>query len=875
MLNISQVQIMGIHYAKKVYSDEVVYSLFEETIQKWFKKKFGQFTPPQKMGIKLIAEGKNVLITSPTGSGKTLTAFIYSIDYLYRLIKKGELKDNVYVLYVSPLKALNNDIERNLKEPLQELAQINQDFLKIRVAIRSGDSTSSDKARMLKNPPHILITTSESLGIALNAPQFSKSLESIKHVIIDEVHAFAENKRGSHLSLSLERLYDRIPHEVQRIGLSATVHPLDEMAKFVWGMEGNEPREGTIVDVNYTKKQNIEVISPVEDFIYTSNAEVSHKLYGTLNKLIEDHKTTLVFTNTRSATERVVFHLKQKMKEESKEVIAAHHSSMSRDLRLNVEEKLKKGLLKAVITSTSLELGIDIGNIDLVILLGSPKSVTRAIQRIGRSGHSLHEISEGKIVVLDRDDLIECIVLAENARKRMLDKIYIPKNPLDVLAQHIVGMAIERDWDIREAYALVKKSYTFSTLEWNDFLNVIKYLSGNDGMLEKRNVYGKIWYDESQGKFGRKGKMVRVIYYMNSGTIPDEVSIRVFTKSKEYVGKLEEEFAEKLTPGDIFVLGGKTYKFVSIRNMMVTVENAPSMKPTIPAWFSEMLPLHYDLGNKIRMFRDEMAKKMDEKQDISNYIAKVYKVNLQTAKAVETYFKEQKAYIGIPYYNELYVEHIIEENLNHYVFHTLIGRKSNDAVSRALAYGLSKVHKHNVKVIINDNGFVITSKMAISKKEIETILQMNLEELLKSSISSSEILKRRFRHVAIRGFLILRKYKSHTISVHRQQFNAEILIKLLKENMPEFPILKEAYREVMEDSMDLKNAQHYWEDLKTKKIKIIMKENLSMPSPFAFNLFMAGESDIILMEDRISFIQEMHKKLMQSIKEKENAHAEG
>ncbi|MCD6525057.1 MAG: ATP-dependent helicase, partial [Thermococcus sp.] len=587
-----------IRWAKREYSDEEIFSILSEPVREWFKRKFGSFTPPQRYAVMEIHKGENVLISSPTGSGKTLSAFLSAINELILLGKEGKLEDKIYVLYVSPLRALNNDIKRNLEGPLAEIKEVAKELgyelPEIRVGIRTSDTSSYEKSKMIRKPPHILITTPESLAIALNAPKFRERLKTVKYLIIDEVHALAENKRGSHLALSVERLQEMAENKFVRIGLSATIHPLEEVAKFVFGFDDDgKPRPGLIVDVSFAKQTEIRVESVVEDLIYTPAGALSEALYKRLAELIREHRTTLIFTNTRSGAERVAFNLKKRYSE-FEGLIEAHHSSLSREVRLDVEEKLKRGELRAVISSTSLELGLDIGTIDLVVLIGSPKSVNRALQRIGRAGHRLHEVSKGVILALDRDDLVEVTVLAHNARNRRLDRVRIPKNPLDVLVQHLLGMALNKVWDVEEAYRVVKRAYPFRDLPFEDFMSVLKYLAGEYTGLEERKVYAKIWLED--GKFGRRGKMTRAIYYMNVGTIPDEAKIRVYTMDKKLIGTVEEEFAERLMPGDIFVLAGRTYEFVKSRGNKLYVIPREGAKPTIPAWFSEMLPLSFDLA---------------------------------------------------------------------------------------------------------------------------------------------------------------------------------------------------------------------------------------------------------------------------------------
>ena len=851
-----------IKVATREYSDKEIYSILIPEIKEWFKAKYKSFTPPQKYAVMEIHNGNNILISSPTGSGKTFAAFIAAINELLLLAKKGKLEDKIYVLYVSPLKALNNDIERNLKEPLKEIYEKYEIKEKIRIGVRTGDTTQKERQKQTKKPPHILITTPESLSIVLNAPSLSKKLREVKWIIVDEIHALADNKRGLHLSLSLERLVYGMKKEPIRIGLSATIAPMKEIAKFLVG----NGRDCVIVDVNFLKQIDLKVISPVDDLIYTSAEILSHELYNLLYKLIMQHRTTLIFTNTRSATERVVFHLKSKFKDlEGK--IEAHHGSLSRDVRLNVEERLKKGELKCVVSSTSLELGIDIGYIDLVILLGSPKSVTRALQRIGRSGHFLHEISKGRIIVLDRDDLVECVVLAKEAIEGRLDRVTIPKNALDVLAQHIVGMAIEKKWKVDEALNVIRKAYPYKNLPKKDFVKLLHYLAGEYEELEDRKIYGKIWFDEKDEIFGRRGKLVRPIYYLNTGTIPDEVAIKVYTTSYKYVGKVEEPFAERLKKGDIFVLAGNTYEFIKSKGMQIFVTARPDMAPTIPSWFSEQLPLSFDLAMQISKFRRKIEEMLYDGKAI-DYLIKNYKIDRKTAMAIYSYFLEQSHFI-IPNDKKLVVEIFEKDGYRYIIFHTLIGRKANDAISRIFAYRITKKFKFNVRLAITDNGFAIIYpwwKEDIDENQIKSLFTLqNLEEDLKKALINTEILKRRFRHVATRSLMILKNYLGHEMSVSRQQKNASMLFKVVNEIDPDFPALKETYREIMEDSMDIKNAKKYIKKIEEGKMEIKILRTM-LPSPFSFNIVAIGATDVVLMEDRKELIKEMHKEVMQLIK---------
>ncbi|MGF3585078.1 MAG: ATP-dependent helicase [Thermoplasmatota archaeon] len=862
---------MGISFIKKPWSDEENLACLEDHVRRWFTSKFKNLTPPQRFSFKLIAEKKNILITAPTGSGKTFSAFMVILSELFRLSKENKLVDGVYCVYVSPLRALNNDIYKNLISPLEEINKFSGNELnRIRVSIRTGDISSYEKQKQLRKPPHILITTPESLAIILNSRRFVEKLKTIQWVVIDEMHELASNKRGVHLSLSIERLREVVGRDFVRIGLGATLYPLEEAARYLVGYENGNPRSCRVVDVSWFKPFDLKLVCPTDDIIYTDADEMNKLMYDELDKVIKMHKTTLVFTNTRSGTERVVHHLKTTGVHDE-ELIAAHHGSLSRDTRWDVEDKLKKGLLKAVISSTSLELGIDIGFIDVVVQIGSPKSVTRCVQRIGRSGHGLEDTAKGIIIGMDRDDLVECAIMLKCAMERNLDKIRIPHNCLDVLIQHIVGMGLHKKWSVNEAYKLVKNSYCYHNLDYNLFIKVLHYIAGHHVDLEDRNIYGKIWFDEKEGVFGRRGKYTKVIYYLNIGTIPDEVKVDVYTvDNKRYVGSIEEEFLERLRKKDIFVLGGKTYEFRYARGMHCFVKEQKEETPTIPAWFSELLPLSYELADEIRKFREKMFIAMKNKNQ-SN-VAKLLEdlpADSRSKKAIQQYFKAQYQYLkNIQTANKIIIENTRDlKNRKLIIFHVLYGRRVNDAISRVFAIIIGEKIKSDILTTINDNGFslVLPKDKKIDIKEvIKEICEVNIEELLKNNIRRTELMKRRFRHTASRSFLVLRNYKGHKISVRKQQINSQTLLNVCEEIDQDFPIVRETYREILEDIMDIENTKKLIKDIKTGKISIEVVDT-PVPSPFAHNLIVLGEADIVLMKDRRQRLIELHEAMMKKL----------
>jgi ATP dependent helicase, Lhr family len=862
------------------FSDEDVLRLLRPYVASWFKARYGSFTEPQRQAIPLIKLGKNVLISSPTGTGKTLAAFLGVLDELYSMWEEGgSFEDYVYVVYVSPLRALNNDMRRNLLEPVKGIVEVARDMgyslPDIRVAVRTSDTSSYEKQRMIRSPPHILITTPESLAISLVAPRFREKLSRVRWVIVDEIHDLASSKRGAHLMLSIERLEHLVQSSggrpLQRIGLSATIAPLEVVARFLGGYQDDgAPRPVEIVDARFAKPIDIRVLVPDVDIIKDPPDVINESIYVKLAELVKEHRTTLIFTNTRSATERVVFKLKRILAREQlmdMDKVEAHHSSISRDIRLDVEEKLKRGELKVVVSSTSLELGIDIGYIDLVALLGSPKSTTRLLQRVGRAGHRISEVSKGRVIVVDRDDLVECSVLAKLAMDRFIDSVRIPEKPLDVLAQHIVGMSVERRWSVDEALKLVRRAYNYRALSKSELLEVLRFLSGRYE-LDSEGVYSKIWFDEEEGSFGRK-RGARMIYQLNSGVIPDESKMVVVTLQGRYVGNLEEEFVEILEPGDVFVLSGRTFKFIKSEGLRVLVEPADGARPTVPSWFSEMLPLSFDSALRVGRFRRMLASMIAEGRvdEALELLVEEYRLQRKAAEAIVDYVREQLLYVGdVPGDDLILVEYFYDEGWN-VVFHTLYGRRVNDTLSRAYASVLSDLVLAPVKVSVTDNGFMLSYISSRAPDEgiilelVRRVTPDNFRKILESTIANTELMKRRFRHVAERSFMILRRYRGYEKSPERIQLSAQHLLKVLLEEYPNIPVVRETFREILEDYMDVKNATKILEAVKRGEIKVKVVGPLEYPSPMAHSIVVKGYSDVVLMEDRRKIMRMLYERI--------------
>ncbi len=851
-----------IERSDRPYTKDEVMGMMEPLISTWFNERFDDLTIPQAKAIPVIHQRRSVLVSSPTGSGKTLTAFTSIINELTRYAREGVLEERVYCIYISPLKALANDVNRNLNTPLAEMREVaaahGLNVPDIRVAVRSGDTSQADRQKMVRHPPHILITTPESLALILAAPKFKESFKKVEWVILDEIHDICDSKRGAFLSLTLERLREHCDTDFTRIGLSATLAPIEAIAGYLVGCNPDgSARDAVLIESGSKKELDLKVICPANDMTALSSDIVNSMMYDTLKELIDQHETTLVFTNTRSGAESVVY----KLKERGLENIEVHHSSLGKEIRLDVEERLKRGEIKCVVSSTSLELGIDIGSVDLVCQIGSPKSVAKGLQRIGRSGHSFGKVAKGRLLVFDPDDLVECAVMCRAAHRSDVDRVGIPENCLDVLSQTVVGMSLDKRWDTDEAFALVKGAYCYRSLSREEFDSVLKYLGSKDDF---EGVYSKIWYDVEEKQFGKK-KGSRMIYFMNLGTIPEEANYRVITSHGSVAGALSEKFVERLSPRDVFVLGGRSFEFVRSKGMTAYVKEANGRKPTVPSWAGEMLPRSFDLSMDIARFRKEMSVRIGMPDDEAiKAISEEFDVNAGSARSILSYFREQNAVAGfIPDSDNLAVEEYIDPSGNQkLVFHFPFGRRVNDALSRAYAYRMTAMIGANVSVTISDDSFMLGCPRKFDMSLIPGLIKSSeLGQVLRKSLKDSEIFKLRFRHTAARSFMILRNYMGRPISVNRQQVRSTYLLEMLGD-MEGVPVIEETYREVMEDDMDIKNAQHVLELLDSGEMGVRLISYTGTPSPFAHSAILSGFSDIVLMEDRSALLRELHRKVL-------------
>ncbi len=613
-------------------------SRFHPVIQDWFRSRYQTLTDPQQQGWPAIAAGGHTLIAAPTGSGKTLTAFLAIIDRLFREGLNGTLADELRVIYVSPLRALSNDMQRNLETPLAEITALaEQQGLTppaLRIGLRTGDTPSHKRAALVRRPPHILVTTPESLYLLLTAEKSRETLRSVDTVIVDEIHALVRDKRGSHLSLSLERLAALTNAPLQRIGISATQKPIERMAEFLvgQGVESPETRvecpessvqcvsdarppsstldtqlstlnSPSIIDIGHQRDLDLGIEVPPSDL----QAVCSHEQWGEINarlvELIQQHRSTLIFVNTRRLAERLTFQLTELLGDE---VVGAHHGSLAADIRLDVEKKLKEGRLKGVVATASLELGIDIGDIDLVIQIGSPRSIATFLQRIGRSGHALGLTPKGRLFALTRDELIECMALVRAIRSGRLDAIPIPDGPLDVLAQQIVAEVAAQEWDADELYRLYRQAYPYRHLSRDDYERTLRYLAeGLTPTSGRARAY--LHYDRVNGRL-RARKGARLTAISNGGAIGDVDTIRVVVEPEmTVVGSVDEEFGVESSAGDIFLLGNTSWRIQALRGNDLIVSDAHGAPPTIPFWRGEAPGRTVELSEEVSRLREEIA----------------------------------------------------------------------------------------------------------------------------------------------------------------------------------------------------------------------------------------------------------------------------
>ncbi|HET8527578.1 MAG TPA: DEAD/DEAH box helicase, partial [Gaiellaceae bacterium] len=789
---------------------------FSAPTRAWFERTFDAPTPAQAKGWPVIASGAHTLIQAPTGSGKTLAAFLSAID---RLTGEGA-GEGLRVLYVSPLKALNYDVERNLRGPLAGLQS------QLQVAVRTGDTSQKERQAMLRHPPDILITTPESLFLMLTS-QARGVLGNVETVILDEVHAVAGTKRGAHMALSLERL-EWLRPGFQRIALSATQRPLEEIGRFV---SGGRPIE--LVDAGVAKRLDLEVVVPVEDMTELASSgpeptvnSIWPSMYPALLELVRVHRSTIVFVNNRRLAERLALRLNELAEEE---VARAHHGSLAREQRTQIEEDLKAGRIPCLVATSSLELGIDMGAVDLVVQVESPKSVARGLQRIGRAGHSLHEVSKGRIFPKFRADLLESAVVLQRMQAGAIEETQIPRNPLDVLAQQIVAICADEEVEVADLHRLVRGAYPFADLSRAQLENVLDMLAGRYPSDEFAELRPRVVWDRTAGVVrGRPG--ARRLAVTNAGTIPDRGLFGVFiADGGGRVGELDEEMVYEARAGQVIMLGASSWRIEEITRDRVLVSPAPGVPGAVPFWKGEGVGRPYELGAAIGRFTRELLAQrephvagLDERAN-ANLVA---------------FLREQEKATGVvPSDRTVVVERFRDEIGDWRVcILTPFGARVHAPWAMAVAARLRESLGLEVQSIWSDDGIAFHLPDADAAPPTDTLLLTpeELDELVLAEVGQTALFGARFRENAARALLIPRRRPGERTPLWQQRLKAQGLLQVARK-YASFPIVLETYRECLQDVFDLPALKRLLQGLRTRELDLVEVESQSA-SPFAASL---------------------------------------
>lgn len=838
-------------------TERELFAALHPDLSAWFRRRFGTFAPAQLIAVPEIRAGRSILLSSPTGSGKTLAAFLGVFDHLASARALGELPTGIVAVYVSPLRALAYDLQKNLQQPLDELG-----WAWLRIGSRTGDTSAKDRAAQKRKPPHILVTTPESLTLLLSQPPWLAAFRATRFLIADELHSLAENKRGALLMVGAERLQEICASAgpLLRIGLSATVAPLEAVAEFLVG----PGRPCRLAEVAQRKPARIEVFSPLREHAYPAAGYTATRVLRELSALLGQKRTTLIFTNTRSGAESIGLRLKKLLPALAAQ-IEVHHASLDRTVRLEVEDRLKRGELRAVVCSTSLELGIDIGSIDTVVMISAPKGVARALQRIGRSGHSMGETSHGILVASNINDLAECAVTARMMERRTLEPVKFHDNPLDVLAQTLVGLAIFGSVTPDEAFALVRRSHPFRDLGRAFFDRVLRYLAGGGVSLEKnyRAVFGKVHLDEG-GRLVLASPRVARDFYQNIGTIASESMVQVRLGRKN-LGQVEESFAKGLRPGDVFVLNGRCVRLVETRFLTAKVAAAESSLPTVPRWNANKMPLASGLAAEVGRLRTEVAHRLNpdpaNPAPAAEWLAAEYSLSPANIRALLAHFALQARVSEIPTRDFVLVERFAHRGLLNYFFHSLIGRSANDALSRIVAQRVQETKGGNALVTIDDYGFLLSVKpfQAMSLAELRPLFhRAGAEEALRTALAESNLVKWQFRGVAQTGLMVPRRVRGEERGARALQWSSEIIFEVLRRHEPDHPLLAEAYAEATLRFLDLPRALAFLDEAAAVPWRF---RETARVSPFSFGIYVSKIKETMTLEDPETTIERLYHEM--------------
>jgi ATP-dependent helicase Lhr and Lhr-like helicase len=836
-------------------------NLFHPAVAKWFADHFAEPTRAQAEAWPAIKAGRHTLLAAPTGSGKTLAAFLAVIDDLVRQGLDGGLRDETQVVYVSPLKALSNDIDRNLEKPLagigKELRRRGLPDVEIRTCVRTGDTSSAERERMRRRPPHILVTTPESLYVLLGSESGRKMLATTRAVIVDEIHAVAPNKRGAHLALSLERLAAICGDRLLRIGLSATQNPIQTVARLLVGSaaEGAAQPPVTIIDIGHQRARDLQIELPDSPLEAVMSAEVWQQVYERLARLIEAHRTTLVFVNTRRLAERVARELSERL---GNDAVTAHHGSMSKGHRLAAEQKLKHGKLKALVATASLELGIDIGDVDLVCQLGSPRSISSLLQRVGRSGHSVGGMPKGRLFPLSRDDLVECAALLDSVRRGELDRIAVPSRPLDVLAQQIVAEVAAQDWPETALYERFRRAYPFRELERTDFAAAVQMLA--EGFATSRGQRGALLHRDAVNGVIRARRGARMTALTSGGTIPDTADYQVLLEPDNHIiGSVNEDFAVESMAGDIFQLGNASYKILRVERGTVRVEDAHGQPPNIPFWLGEAPGRSDELSASVSRLRGELDQRLrtDRSAEAAqSWLVSEVGLDRRAAQQLIEYLAAGAAALGcIPTQDTIILERFFDEAGGmQLVIHAPFGSRLNRAWGLALRKRFCRKFNFELQAAATEDNIVLslTTAHSFELQDVARYLHSkSVRSVLTQAMLDAPMFTTRWRWVAGVALALPRFRGGRKVPPQFLRMQAEDLIAAVfpdqiacaenlvgEREVPDHPLTNQAISDCLHEAMDIEGLEGLLARLEAGEVRVVACD-LTQPSPLALEVLSA------------------------------------
>jgi ATP-dependent Lhr-like helicase len=831
-----------------------VLNLFHPAVAAWFSRSFDAPTEAQIRAWPALGAGEHVLVAAPTGSGKTFAAFLSAIDQLVKEGLQGPLPDETRVVYVSPLKALSNDIQRNLEAPLngirEELLALGLPDVEIRAVVRTGDTTQSERAGMRRRAPHIVVTTPESLYILLGSQSGRDMLATCRTVIVDEIHAIAGNKRGAHLALSLERLQALTGRLITRVGLSATQKPIEEVARFLTGWQA---MRCTIVDSGHVRRRDLALEVPPAPLEAVMSGDVWTQVYDRLAQLVTEHRTTLVFVNTRRMVERVARHLSERVGEAN---VAAHHGSLSKERRLNAEQRLKRGDLKVLVATSSLELGIDIGDVDLVCQIGSTRSINSFLQRVGRAGHSVGGVSKGRLFPQSRDELVECAALLEAVRRGELDRLKIPENALDVLAQQITAEVSAREWTEDGLFSLLRGAYPYRNLKREDFDECVRMLA--EGFSTRRGRRGALLHHDAVNKMLRPRKGTRLTAITSGGAIPDNADYRVMLEPESLiVGSVNEDFAVESLQGDIFQLGNTSYRILRIERGTVRVEDAHGMPPSIPFWLGEAPGRSKELSAAVSDLRKEIEQRLGgEPPSALAWLQETVGLDAASAFQIVQYLSAGKAALGtLPTLDTIVFERFFDESGGmQFIIHSPFGSRVNRAWGLSLRKRFCRTFNFELQAAATEDHIVLSLTHAHSFELAEAARYLNsnsVRQVLIQALCAAPMFEVRWRWDAGIALALPRFRGGKKIPPQIARMNAEDLLASVfpdqvacAENLPgeievpDHPLVRQTIRDCLEDAMDIDEFEAMLRRLESGAIRVVAKD-LTEPSPLALEALTA------------------------------------